>query len=738
MTRGKLSVCLIAKNESVNIERCLNSVRECADEIVLVDTGSSDDTPEIVESMGARVIHTRWTGDFSVARNLSLEAATGDWILFLDCDEELSPESRQELQGVLDNDNYEAYFVIVDNITDKGHELSVPSIRLFRNRPCFRFKGKIHEQIVNSILANYGQTSLGQSDIVVLHHGYHPHTTNIRAKMNRNLEILLTYGEEEKDGFFYYNLGTEYWRLGQREQALENYSQALQLSNPAHNFGPILVRRTISLLMELNRYRSAIERAKHYQTLLPDYHDLVFLEGACHLACGRYSRAGALFKRYLKMPPPPRGYPKEQGFHGFSPETMQTWAADQARKGAVPNLAVCIAGGGTKEMLARCIRSVQEIARELIFLDPGSPPGCGDVAYQMGATVAALKPGQSQDAVWAEAAATATTKWVLVLYSDEVLAPGGREGVSRIINNPEHQGYLLKLRTFLGPDMSQASCHLKGEMRLFRRSGNRPPPPGHAGIVIDCLRYTSAGKEPAQAGMSAYDHALTCFYRQDFHAAVAGLAMVSRENAPGPAFFFFYGLSLINSGNTSEALAVLEEGVAGYGDYTDLRYLRGIARFQLGDATAAERDFARCLEMGDAPWFKYTVSPGTGTHRSLCSLGTILAERGDTPGALDLFLRAAKVADGFEPALERLAFLVDQWPQAPMAYLESRGLLNSVSLGILAGTLAGKGRYRESLEYLSTAGERLAQEPVPRSVGAWVRAMDHLLANLNREAGTAF
>ena len=725
-----LSVCLIAKNEAANIERCLNSVRPYADEIVLVDTGSSDATPELAASLGARVIRTEWINDFSAARNLSLSQATGDWILFLDCDEELPPDSGEVLARLLGEPKHEGYFVTVENLTDKGNELNFPSVRLFRNRSCFRFQGRIHEQIVPSILANYGQDCLGQSQVVVVHHGYHPQTTNIRAKTRRNLEILLTYGEEERDGFFHYNLGTEYWRMGEREKALESYLHALESVNPAIYFGPILVRRTATILMELNRYRTAIEKLRHYQPRLKDFSDLVFLEGACHLACGRYSRAAALFKRYLKMPPVPRHYPQEKGFHGFSAGTMLDWARDQARKGEVPDLAVIIAGGGCKEILPRCIRGIQEAARELVYLDAGSRQGSGELAFEMGASTMPVQTGQSLDAAAAQACGRVQAKWILLLNEDEVLAPAAREGLLRLVRNSGRTAYRLRVRTLLGP--SGDDCHLHGELRLFHRKGaHQEGQP--ADITIDRLRYTRPGKDQVFAGDSAYRQGVDRFYRNDFPAAAECLATLTEEREP--ARFFFCGLSLINTGQFTTALEVLDEGVRQHADYTDLKYLKGITHFQLGDGAAAEREFLTCLELGDAPWPNYTVNPGSGTHRPLCSLGAILAARGDVPGAMELFLRATDIPGGFEPAMERLSFLVDEWPLEPLAFLESHNLLNSVSLGILAAAMSGKGRHREGLEYLSLAGRRLAEEPAPRNVAVWQKAMEHFLTSLAWKAG---
>jgi glycosyltransferase involved in cell wall biosynthesis len=87
-----ISLCMIVKNEESCLVRCMKSVRDHVDEIIIVDTGSMDNTVEIAESYGARVYHHPWENDFSKHRNQSLSYATGDWIFQLDADEELFPE----------------------------------------------------------------------------------------------------------------------------------------------------------------------------------------------------------------------------------------------------------------------------------------------------------------------------------------------------------------------------------------------------------------------------------------------------------------------------------------------------------------------------------------------------------------------------------------------------------------------------------------------------------------------
>src|ERR1043165_7712525 len=93
----KLSLALIVKNEARCLARCLESVRGILDEIVVVDTGSTDDTASIAKRYGAKISNFAWKDDFSIARNFALEQATGDWILVLDADENASPALCQEI-----------------------------------------------------------------------------------------------------------------------------------------------------------------------------------------------------------------------------------------------------------------------------------------------------------------------------------------------------------------------------------------------------------------------------------------------------------------------------------------------------------------------------------------------------------------------------------------------------------------------------------------------------------------
>ena len=133
---------------------CLESCRDAVSEMVIVDTGSSDRTVEIAESFGARVVHFAWTGSFAEARNVGIDAATGDWILWLDADEQLEPGDDARLAELTRQPWREAHWLVETNYTgqqEAGTASQHLALRLWRNRAHYRFSGAIHEQIRNSM-----------------------------------------------------------------------------------------------------------------------------------------------------------------------------------------------------------------------------------------------------------------------------------------------------------------------------------------------------------------------------------------------------------------------------------------------------------------------------------------------------------------------------------------------------------------------------------------------------------
>lgn len=202
----RLSVCIIARNERLRLPNALRSVRGVADEIVVTDTGSTDDTCAIAESFGARVSHFAWMDDFSAAYNHCFERAKGDWILSLDADEELLGESQSPLLAAVAGDRAFAYFVqrqdLVDgNSTDEFTEVTM--VRLWRNHPDVRYVGRIHSQFAQplaSIAGSLGQQVLG-SEIRIRHYGYA--IGGARAKLDRSIRLLEMELRDRPEQFYY-------------------------------------------------------------------------------------------------------------------------------------------------------------------------------------------------------------------------------------------------------------------------------------------------------------------------------------------------------------------------------------------------------------------------------------------------------------------------------------------------------------------------------------------------------
>ena len=230
MARRTLSVCMIVRDEARLLPGCLDSISAVTDQLVIVDTGSVDDTVSVARSFGAQVHHFKWINDFAAARNESLRHATGDWIFWLDADERLTPASVEPLKRLLKPPQRPTiYQVRIRNLQLDGPVYSLTiSHRLFSRHPRLRFSGRIHEQIHPSLKAAGGVEK--HSKIVLEHQGYALEEDQMRAKLERNRTLLEAMVEEEPDSAYaHYTLGQNYALLGTHEQALQVYLRALEI-----------------------------------------------------------------------------------------------------------------------------------------------------------------------------------------------------------------------------------------------------------------------------------------------------------------------------------------------------------------------------------------------------------------------------------------------------------------------------------------------------------------------------
>lgn len=221
-----LSVCMIVKNESQRIADALSNFRAFADEIIVVDTGSTDNTKAVVERFTPHLFDFPWCDDFSAARNFSLQQARGRYIVWLDADDRLEQEMQQKLKGLKAHlDGEKAFYFILRDTRASGAAKTCYQLRCFPRIPAIRFNGRVHEQVYPSVLAAGLKTVT--TDIVISHYGYQDEALLLR-KTQRNLSLLEREREEGRDDeHIHYYLATTYRLLGREAEALEAMERAL-------------------------------------------------------------------------------------------------------------------------------------------------------------------------------------------------------------------------------------------------------------------------------------------------------------------------------------------------------------------------------------------------------------------------------------------------------------------------------------------------------------------------------
>lgn len=263
--RVLLSACMIVKNEQHTIERCLNSLRDVVDEMIVVDTGSTDDTISIARRYGARVYEFAWDNDFSHARNESLRHATGDWILVIDADEHLDDAKKQGLRAFLERTDAEGVFVTVKNylgsLTHITKAMPIRVMRVFRRG--HQYSGAIHEQIAASV--QQSGKPIREFDLDLHHIGYTNEFVQQRSKSNRNTNLLATSLDDDPNNTFHRsNLVAEHVIAGNFIKAVELAEQTFRdisrlPKNEWPNYTPRIVMHWIASLWEVGEREAALE-----------------------------------------------------------------------------------------------------------------------------------------------------------------------------------------------------------------------------------------------------------------------------------------------------------------------------------------------------------------------------------------------------------------------------------------------------------------------------------------------
>ena len=295
----KLSLCMIVKNEEQILQQSLCKVGRYVDEMIVVDTGSTDRTKEIAQSCGSKVYDSPWCDDFSAARNFSLEKASCDWVLVLDADEIISDFRVESIQNVIKAESSVVGRIkLINIVSDAAGEkrISERISRLF-NRKRFHYEGVIHEQLVQNEGNPFKTIPV---EITAEHSGYTQEVLQRTDKIARNIRMLeKALKKSPEDAYLLYQLGKVYYLAKKYSEAVTYFKRALRLSfNFSLEYVENLVETYGYALINSGSYAEAL-CLKNYELYYADSTDYLFLMGIVYMNNGGFSQAIEQFLRCI-------------------------------------------------------------------------------------------------------------------------------------------------------------------------------------------------------------------------------------------------------------------------------------------------------------------------------------------------------------------------------------------------------------------------------------------------------
>ena len=318
--RPKVSLTMIVRDEEANLPACLESAADLFDEIVVVDTGSTDRTAEIARSFGARVFDFVWVGDFAAARNAALARATGDYAFWLDADDVLEPPQRDRLKGLLAGlrlGDEAAYVVRCACDPDReggGGETVVDHVRLFPLQEDVRWTYRIHEQILPAL--RRADVPVRWTDATVRHTGYSDPALR-RRKLARDEAILLEELEDRPgDPFVLFNLGSIAIERQDWRAALGHLTRSLEGSAPTDSITKKLYALIARCHQSLGEPEKALAACAAGLRLDRDDAELLFREAVIRRQTGDRAGAEGCWRRVLTLQRPEKFASLDMGIYG--------------------------------------------------------------------------------------------------------------------------------------------------------------------------------------------------------------------------------------------------------------------------------------------------------------------------------------------------------------------------------------------------------------------------------------
>lgn len=299
-----LSVCVIARDEELRIGKCLESLIKYGFEINVVDTGSSDATKEIAAKFTTRIYDFPWVDDFSAAKNYALEQASGDYVMFIDCDESLAPLDPEKLYDDILENPEKAGRVLIRSISCRNGERSESGewvTRIFPRR-LFCYEGRVHEQVVRRDGSKYRTY---KTKLELIHTGYDLTEQEWKKKSGRNMALLLMELRQETDSgrvpYLLYQLGKSSYTSGDYESACIYFYQGLGYDlDPSLEYVADMVETYGYALLKSGNASEAL----NLEGVLPEFGnspDFCFLMGLVYMNNEMFQKAVEFFLKAAKF-----------------------------------------------------------------------------------------------------------------------------------------------------------------------------------------------------------------------------------------------------------------------------------------------------------------------------------------------------------------------------------------------------------------------------------------------------
>jgi len=635
---------MIARDEAAFLEQCLESVRGLVDQLVVVDTGSADHTAQVAHKHGALLLHHPWQGDFAAARNVALEAATGEWVLVLDCDEVLAPSDHARLRQLLRSSGPLAYRLTTRNYTDRANLAGwvacrgeypeekqyrgwfpTTKVRLWRNLREIRFAGAVHELVEGALAARGAQ--VGDCPVPVHHYGY--------AEKARSKDHYLRAGEEKVrqqpgDLRARYELALAYRDAGRLAEALERIEEVV--AGLEREEQALYVQEDLALLVRADLY----DRLGRGEEALGAYREIIARFPQAYQA---HNNAASLLDRQGRAAEALDLYRQGAALAPDNEVLRQNLARLEGRLGeGGRRLSVCIIARNEEAVLGRCLESVRGAADELVVVDTGSTDRTVEIARGFGAVLGHFTWRDDFAAARNAALDLATGDWVLWLDADDYLAPADLAQVRALKEQPPDRAFSF---TLVNEGNDRTSFH---QVKMFPRHPLvRFERPVHehvlaglrrAGVPLRvapvAVRHTGYDQPDAVARKKKYYLRLMedwlerspqdwdiCFRIGHTHYSerdtVRAREYFARVLAAGPGAVdppsvfrlaaVFHGRCLLVEGALNEAAAQLEQALALQPDEVLANLSLGDARTKLGQYEAALAPLRRALEGQAEPHF---------------------------------------------------------------------------------------------------------------------------------------